>query len=321
MYSNFTQAFDKVVSTESQLFLSIFLPITDSVVMDLLTKRIALFDYISATLAAAISGSTAPADEELFESLELPVNGVVSDLDAALTWIFFASSFSNLEVQLYQCYHLWNASKRVMIFLLAFGIVASIGVRPEVRDIREENSLFFPIYVVCEVAVGLGLTILLASRIWWLNRQSERSLGKSSQSTLRKLTEIVIESGILLPVFLGVALGINVDMKFPGPDFIDLGTARGAQTLSICALTQAAAIASTLIIVRIGLGVDVQPFQFIESTHCPDMGNDSTQDSLDTLDLEQARIDMDNSGPGIINPFSLKYQDMPSGIVPPMPAN
>ncbi|KAF9068807.1 hypothetical protein BDP27DRAFT_1448173 [Rhodocollybia butyracea] len=215
-----------------------------------------------------------------------------------------------MEVQLYRCYLLWNASKRV-IFLPAFGIVVTTAAAitfqflfqfgPVIsgqilENSQEENSFFFPVYVISEIVVGLGLTILLASRIWWLNCQTEKFLGKSSQSTLRKLTEIVVESGILLPVFLGVALGINFQITpISGSDLF------------------IAAIASTLIVVRIGLGADVQPLaQLIETAHYPDMDNGSA-DSL-APDLERATIYVDNSGPDIIDLFSLKYQDQPSGL-------
>ncbi|KAF9061852.1 hypothetical protein BDP27DRAFT_1369323 [Rhodocollybia butyracea] len=73
------------------------------------------------------------------------------------------------------------------------------------------------------------------------------------------------------------------------------------------------AISSTLILVRIGLGVDVK-----SSEGKGHASMDSTTQSLPP-DLEQAMINVENSNPATIHPFSLKYNDLPPGSATFMP--
>ncbi|KAF9061851.1 hypothetical protein BDP27DRAFT_1428542 [Rhodocollybia butyracea] len=174
-----------------------------------------------------------------------------------------------------------------------------------------EDSVYFVIYGFVDILNGLILTGMLASRLWWLNRQTEKLLGKPSGAALGNFTEIFLESGLLMPVFLGVALALNVTVS--GSNGL-LNLQNGPEILSLCALTQVAAIASTLILVRIGLGVDVQPSEGKGHT------NMDNRTELFAPDLEQAIINIEDSNPATIHPFSLKYNDLPPGSATFMPA-
>ncbi|KAF9064875.1 hypothetical protein BDP27DRAFT_1366863 [Rhodocollybia butyracea] len=154
-------------------------------------------------------------------------------LGMATTWIFFITRMDVLKVHsMIWCCH-WNLSTG-----------ANEG----------ENGLFFFIYVLSEIAVGIVLTALLASRLWWLNHQTEKSLGKSSQ-----------KCGLLLPIFLGVALVLNVETssKFLGAGFdLEEVASGGPRILSICALTQVAYITAE----------DIDPLEYKQRQHsseCP----------------------------------------------------
>ncbi|KAF9068816.1 hypothetical protein BDP27DRAFT_1421633 [Rhodocollybia butyracea] len=315
-----------------------FLLTTCSAIMDLFTKRIALFTYIS-------SLSILDVDQELLNQSG-PTGVKLSD---ASTWIFFATSLVHGKdlVLMHRCYRLWNARKIVIVvpalgvvLTFAFGVYSQRVFPKILGQNQQEDGSFFVVYVFAGITEGLILTGLLASRLWWLNRRTERILGKGSGSTVRNLMVILygmivtrfgffgldlfsIESGLLLPVFLGMALAMNaatsplleaIVLEGGGagaPAVEDSAQALpitiryGAQILSVCALTQVTAIASTLILVRIGLGVDVQLTQFPEGTRRTNVYKESSPD------LE--RLFMDDSNPASIHPFSLKYHDLPSG--------
>ncbi|KAF9068818.1 hypothetical protein BDP27DRAFT_1421634 [Rhodocollybia butyracea] len=288
-----------------------FLLTTCSVALDLLAKRNALFDYIR-SLPIGVDNQLLLGHSEMF----------IVELGVGLTAIFFItrkdtqSALDDL-ILMYRCYCLWNGRKIVMLLPalcifanLARGLLLQSGAQS-----RGEDSIFFAIYVFAEITVGLILTVLLASRLWWLNRQTEKLLGKSSGSTLGNLVKIFLESGLLLPTFLGVALALNIATSPFSEDLVDKALT-GSQILSICALTQVAAIASTLILVRIGLGVDVQPSEGPRYTY---MDNASAK-SL-ALDLERGIMNVDVSSPMTVHPFSLKYESVPSGSVTSKPAD
>ncbi|KAE9410594.1 hypothetical protein BT96DRAFT_969585 [Gymnopus androsaceus JB14] len=248
-------------------------------------------------------------------------------LNAAGSWIFFSSSILGDLILIYRCYRLWNSKKYVIIlpvlFLLTTLVVAiwsSVSPRliEGVQDRFQGNtSITYSIYIFADIGQGSVLTVLLASRLWWLNRKTEKLLGKSKKSTLWKLTEIVLESGLLLPLFLAVAWIAELETSVVpiGLEVGDVEKAKvgavekaefGLQVLSTCALTQVAGIASTLIIVRIGLGVDAQPSQ------SPDVINVE----MDNIDVESAPEQLEiatnfiSPAPAFL-PFLLKYNELP----------
>ncbi|KAF9061850.1 hypothetical protein BDP27DRAFT_1428541 [Rhodocollybia butyracea] len=114
-----------------------------------------------------------------------------------------------------------------------------------------------------------------------------------------------LESGLLLLLALGAALAMNGTMSQLGLADIIPQSEPGIE--SMCAFTQVAAISSTLILVRIGLGVDAQPSEKRRT------GTDNHSTELLVPDLEQANINVEDTNPAIIRPFSLKHDDLHLG--------
>ncbi|KAF9070242.1 hypothetical protein BDP27DRAFT_1512224 [Rhodocollybia butyracea] len=149
----------------------------------------------------------------------------------------------------------------------------------------------------------------------------DKLLGQRRKTTLWNFIEIILESGLLLPLFLGVALAIEVGTTpILSRDSILKESELGYRVLGPCALTQVAAIASTLIIVHIGLGVEVQPSRFPSTkTSNLELAPNREQDLLSSvhrvtrpilLHLEpESAATPTVRGETTIQPFLLKYSE------------
>ncbi|KAJ3575471.1 hypothetical protein NP233_g1079 [Leucocoprinus birnbaumii] len=131
---------------------------------------------------------------------------------------------------LHRCYMVWGRDRRV-IALPVFALIATSG--PEWRT----NG----IYVFMTFAFNSILTILMASRIWWISRQVAAVLGKELAKKYRYATAIIIESGAIYSIY------VFLDLFLVKPQ-LDVG------------LTQIVAIVPTLIIVQVGLGRQARDF-------------------------------------------------------------
>ncbi|KAF9061834.1 hypothetical protein BDP27DRAFT_313409 [Rhodocollybia butyracea] len=270
---------------------------TSSVIIDLLSKHNAFLEFIGSSPALNFN-------EELLDQYRESLH--TEGFSFATKSIFFVTSALEDLLLLHRCCCLWNARKIVIIplALTVLGIIP-LGIFLQF-GFGKSNSLFI-VYVVVGIFKELILTGMLASRLWWLNRQAEKLLGKNSRNVITNLTQIFLESGMLLLLFLGVALAMNeVISQFGLTNSMPQGEP-GIE--SMCSFTQVTAIVSTLILVRIGLGVDVQPS---EGKHRTNMDPNTAVESL-APDLEQAIINVEDSNSVTPHPFLLKYHDLSSG--------
>ncbi|KAJ3915609.1 hypothetical protein F5877DRAFT_69727 [Lentinula edodes] len=133
-------------------------------------------------------------------------------------------------------------------------------------------------YIYVALAQNVYLSGMIAGRIWWWNQ--------CNKNMFVCQVKLILESATLTPIFLLLWMALN----FSGHDTI----------LSPCALTQIVGIASTLIAVRIGLGID-------DSCHVP------LPDPTPIRDAENQASELLPSEQLLIQPFKLRYELFTSG--------
>ncbi|KAK7041870.1 hypothetical protein VNI00_008827 [Paramarasmius palmivorus] len=98
-------------------------------------------------------------------------------------------------------------------------------------------------YSVGSAAINLLITLLTAGRVWWVNRQLQAECVLASNTFICKISRIILESGLLYPLFTIVGLVLT---QVPSqPDAIPFDA---YPLVTLTALSQG--IAPTLIIVR-----------------------------------------------------------------------
>jgi hypothetical protein len=153
--------------------------------------------------------------------------------------IYITSNVIADSLVIYRCHSVWNNSKRIIVlpaFLLLAGSAcgyAYIGLSDEEYRFRQLLNAF----LFTTVTLNLLVTILMASRIWWIARKARTILGPGLAKKYHTLIAIVIESGVIYSIY------VVLDVVFPGL-ILDAG------------LAQVVGIVPTLIIVQIGLGRD-----------------------------------------------------------------
>ncbi|KAF7324588.1 Rtt106 domain-containing protein [Mycena kentingensis (nom. inval.)] len=149
-------------------------------------------------------------------------------------------------ILIHRCYVIWGNSWRVVVVpILAYfaGIVGMIvGALPVLG--RSERTA---------IAVCIGTTfftnilasLLAAGRIWWISRRASMILPARSRRMYSNLTAILLESGLIYPISIIIAIVL----------FLVPQTSTISVLISIAPIYHIVAIAPTLIIVRVGMGV------------------------------------------------------------------
>uniref|UniRef100_A0A0W0FP19 Uncharacterized protein n=1 Tax=Moniliophthora roreri TaxID=221103 RepID=A0A0W0FP19_MONRR len=159
-----------------------------------------------------------------------------------------------------RCYHIWNRSYKVIALpsLMVFSetiIFYSLQVPAYARvshdftkgtDSAEYNQTLEnqkPADIAAAILSMLAdtfLTVLIASRIWWTTRQVQKfRRRRATQQKYDRIVAIMLESGMIVPVFL-IAFAIST---------VD------GQAVPIFAALLPQALAPLLIMVRVGLGL------------------------------------------------------------------
>ncbi|KAE9397040.1 hypothetical protein BT96DRAFT_88417 [Gymnopus androsaceus JB14] len=100
---------------------------------------------------------------------------------------------------------------------------------------------------------------MIAGRVWWLNYKIQKTFqlaDQTAKNSSQNLLGPILESGALTPIFLLLWMALN---------FSSLSSLFMSFWANLITLTEIG-IASTLIIVRIGLGVDALASQYHSST-------------------------------------------------------
>ncbi|KAI3605225.1 hypothetical protein WG66_013053 [Moniliophthora roreri] len=144
------------------------------------------------------------------------------------------------------------------------------------------NTAFWP----AEMGVNIILTLLTAGRIWWVSQRAQKHTGPATETRYKMIVAIILDSGILYPIFLIADVIYN---SLADPD----GTGLLPFSLSVV-LYQVAGIAPTLIIIRAVSGKTVEHTstnQAMSSVHFaesagPGSRNSNTRSHIQTVDIE-----------------------------------
>ncbi|KAJ3925655.1 MAG: hypothetical protein NXY57DRAFT_1043924 [Lentinula lateritia] len=241
--------------------------------------------------------------------IELSGNGALAFGSSAEALFLFVGSLSDIML-LQRCYRLWNSRKYVIV-VPAFLIPACVVLWIVTAVIGLEDISYMP-YILVTLAQNLYLSGMIAGRMYWLNRNMKTIFaGQSSQTPSKPIIIMYgphifqiypipalqsLESAIITPIFLTVW----VSLEFSGS---------GTSVISPCALIQIVGIASTLMVVRIGLGIDV----LSTSQTC------TTQIEVENQGSGEHHLECNNIGTAgqLLQPFELQYvfRDQPEYTV------
>ncbi|KAJ7750626.1 hypothetical protein B0H16DRAFT_1549668 [Mycena metata] len=160
-------------------------------------------------------------------------------LEAAGNIIYGVNNIVADGLVIYRCYSIWEQNIYVVILPIILLVLTSVfGV-----DLRLPSSPFFALSFATNVLV----TALTAGRIWWLYRKAQVYLKADVKHRYLSAIGITVESGVL---YSATVLAYLILGAIPGAEIV--------QGPIFQMLTQVMGIAPTLIIVRVGLGVNVQ---------------------------------------------------------------
>ncbi|ESK85030.1 hypothetical protein Moror_15723 [Moniliophthora roreri MCA 2997] len=202
---------------------------------------------------------------------------------------------------LHRCYVIWGSSKWiafpfifVMLSLAICEIVASIFViigisnyaDPAKVQLLLQGSTIDTAFWLAEMGVNIILTMLTAGRIWWISQEAQKYLGPAIKTKYNTIVAIILESGILYPIFLTTYV---VYLLLLDPE------STGSLPFSLLTVTyQVAGIAPTLIIIRAAGGKTVEHTsmnQVVSSLHfahgaASGSGNSDPRSHIQTIDIE-----------------------------------
>ncbi|KAL0949849.1 hypothetical protein HGRIS_009882 [Hohenbuehelia grisea] len=160
----------------------------------------------------------------------------------------------------YRCYMVWGSRKRVIILpsiLLLATAVLGYTFRITIQ------------LIVLSLATSITATGLTAGRIWWIACQTKKHLGHQFAKRYSTACSIVIESGLIYSLSLVVFLAVY--SKGPGSNsgpskvypskYAPITTFPyyfPASYIVYAAVSQIMGIVSTLIVVRVGLGLSTE---------------------------------------------------------------
>ncbi|KAI3616735.1 hypothetical protein WG66_017150 [Moniliophthora roreri] len=202
---------------------------------------------------------------------------------------------------LHRCYVIWGSSKWIafpfifiMLSLAICEIVASvfevIGISntadPAKVQVLLQGNTIDTAFWLAEMGVNIILTLLTAGRIWWISQEARKHMGPAIKTKYNTIVAIILESGILYPIFLTTAVIYSLLLD---PDAV------GSIPFSLALVAyQVAGIAPTLIIIRAAGGKTVEHTtmnQVVSSLHFANgaasgSGNSDPRVHIQTIDIE-----------------------------------
>ncbi|EJD48231.1 hypothetical protein AURDEDRAFT_183566 [Auricularia subglabra TFB-10046 SS5] len=191
-------------------------------------------------------------------------NEVSHPLNVAQQSLFIVNGIIADCLLIFRCYIVWSGQLWVCalpVTLLMLSSGAGIYFTREYALVPPGGSAWQPniqrwitTFTATSLATNLLVTVLIASRIWWVTTRSSRILGRDTSSGKYNVAIFgVIESGALYCV--------------PVTVFLIIYETRSSALPILCQiLTQIAGIAPTLIVVQAGLGLTVDKTHSTGST-------------------------------------------------------
>ncbi|KAJ3873700.1 hypothetical protein F5051DRAFT_455798 [Lentinula edodes] len=184
-----------------------------------------------------------------------------ANLTVAAEGIYVAANIIADALLLYRCYVVWGSKKYVIAGPIVISLVNTVIAIVSAALVKNnagrllktagvENAslqaadIISYAFLSVNLFTNLMLTGLIAGRIWWIARDTRRSLGidNSSDKSIGGIAAMVLDSGLLYPVALVIGLALTV------PGTVDV------QAI----LTLIVGIAPTLIMVRTDLGISIE---------------------------------------------------------------
>ncbi|KAF7303896.1 Ras-GEF domain-containing protein [Mycena indigotica] len=152
-------------------------------------------------------------------------------------------------VLIHRCYVIWGHNLRAIAFLLVAYIVniggIVVGALPFVGP---SERIAIAVCIGTTFFTNVAASLMAAGRIWWISRRASVVLSRGSRRMYYNLTAILLESGLIYPISIVIAIAM----------FVAPQTSTEAVLISIAPIYHLVAIAPTLIIVRVGLGMSTE---------------------------------------------------------------
>ncbi|KAJ8075487.1 hypothetical protein PM082_021117 [Marasmius tenuissimus] len=190
-------------------------------------------------------------------------------------------------LMVHRCYVIWGYSKRILypfvIIVFLTDTINFVATASLTSAAYHHDKVLYQGYghVLCVLAIINGvytslLTLLTAGRIWWMVREVGRITGSRIYTKYKIFVATILESGLLYSVITVVAAILRliacIDPK-----------SGGVAPFNFCVISvQMAAIAPTVIVVRIAYGQAVESVQHMVSTlQCAEGENNSQRCTID----------------------------------------
>ncbi|KAK7032482.1 hypothetical protein VNI00_013050 [Paramarasmius palmivorus] len=242
-----------------------------------------------------------------------------STLYSMLNGLWIVTNITADSMLIHRCYVIWGSRKRVALILgvlslaiNAFGIVTIVqsGIGISNTNSESKYQLFLRastlntgynianaiINVIITSMTGLLFNLhgfipyqwhdadsLQAGRIWWITRQARAVMGAVVNHRYKTIVAIIVESGLLYPLFMVPYLVLAIGYEFGDNTF-------GLLPINFTPIIwQVAGIAPTLIIVRAGSGQSVESVNQMTTIHFVDTSTETTNQNMSPLTAVELR--------------------------------
>ncbi|KAJ7829117.1 hypothetical protein B0H13DRAFT_2289806 [Mycena leptocephala] len=179
-------------------------------------------------------------------------------LDVAQNIVFVTNNCVTDMLFLYRCYIIWGSRWKVIatpavciLSTVVLGVVATVSY----DSVTQVHYIDRRVPFIMNVATNVLLVCLTAGRIWWIKREAQILLGAKSPARYAIVIAMILESGSIYCLCL--ILQVVAQSLVPSNAsniFLGVTTGLGQQVVNI---------APTLIVVRVGMGDQVQNTQVI----------------------------------------------------------
>ncbi|KAF7315994.1 Ras-GEF domain-containing protein [Mycena indigotica] len=209
---------------------------------------------------------------------------------------FAIANFIADTILMHRCYIIWNRRWKIMIIpAIAYIVNYVVTLLPLSQSTR--RSIFASCMTITFLTNVL-ISALTAGRIWWMARKINRVLQGRTTTLYSNLIAILLESGSMYPAAILVGVGAWIPHQAPL-----------AMLLSCFAVVyHTVAIAPTLVIVRIGLGISMNDVDEYIASVCVNsvcLSRRSGHPSLGTLHFAVPAASATNNNSGCAPDVSL----------------
>ncbi|KAJ7255717.1 hypothetical protein C8J57DRAFT_1518008 [Mycena rebaudengoi] len=222
----------------------------------LLTTAVAMFTMSSMHIVIGlVRGLTAFIDRN-----DIP-DGAILYYAEIWTWInifkqaLYATNNIVADGLIYRCYIVWGSRYKIIVVpcimllaisICAYGAVYNFSIMKPGQDVFASNVAEWGTALFSlSLATNIIVTCLIAGRIWWLAKTTNKLLGSEHSDKYQNAIAIIIESGAIYSISLMTLLILYCSET-------------NAQYIVYVAHAQITGIVPTLIIARVGLGVSTE---------------------------------------------------------------